>query len=212
MTVVPDDPHGVRELGHRAFVGGDGDLWERIGALQFHYLVDAGLRPEHVLLDLACGSLRGGVHFIPYLDPGNYLGFDKSFDLVALGVAEELGVERFRERRPEFVLNGRFDLSEFTKRPDFVLAQSLFTHLTPIDTTRALAAVATIATPETRFYATWFRRDHEVPNPDQSHSRLVFWYTPEEMRAFGEYSGWRFRDLGDWNHPRGQSMGLYLRS
>ena len=53
-----DDALGVRRLGHRAFVGGDGDLWDRIGRLQFDFLVSQGLRPEHVLLDFACGSLR----------------------------------------------------------------------------------------------------------------------------------------------------------
>lgn len=212
MTVVPDDASGIRELGHRVFVGGDGDLWERIGKLQFDYLVARGLRPHHVLLDFACGSLRGGLHFIPYLDPGHYLGFDKSMELVIMGVARELGIERFDQRKPRFVVNGRFDLSEFTERPDFVIAQSIFTHLNPTDSVRALAGIAAIASPATQLYATYFRRDHAVPNPDSSHSRLVFWYTPDEMRAFGEPSGWRFEDLGEWNHPRGQMMGRYTRA
>ena len=135
-----DDALGVRKLGHRTFIGGDGDMWERIGRLQFDFLRARGLQPQHVLLDFACGSLRGGIHFIPYLDAGHYLGFDKSFDLVAMGVMNELGHERFTERRPEFVINGRFDLSEFTKKPDFVIAQSIFTHLVPDDIRRSLAA------------------------------------------------------------------------
>jgi SAM-dependent methyltransferase len=212
MTVVPDNSQGIRELGHRAFVGGDGDLWERIGQLQFRFLVGRGLRPEHVLLDFACGSLRGGLHFIPYLQPGNYVGFDKSVDLVILGVAQELGLERFRAMRPQFVINGRFDLSELPARPDFVIAQSILTHLTPADIVKALAAIATVAKPSTELYATYFRRDHAVPNPEQSHSRLVFWYTPEEMASFGAGHGWRFEDLGDWEHPRGQQMGLFRRA
>lgn len=207
-----DDALGVRRLGHRAFVGGDGDLWDRIGRLQFDFLVSQGLRPEHVLLDFACGSLRAGLHFVPYLDAGNYLGFDKSFDLVHLGVTQELGHERFLEKRPEFVLNGRFDLSEFTKRPDFAIAQSILTHLTPDDTRAALAGIGAIASPRTRLFATFFRRDFPHRNPERSHSRLCFYYTAEEMRWFGEASGWRFEDLGDWNHPRGQQMGLYTRA
>lgn len=58
--------------GPRGYVGG---LWHELGELQFRFLVDQGLRPEHVLLDIACGSLRGGVRFVPYLNPGNYLGW-----------------------------------------------------------------------------------------------------------------------------------------
>lgn len=206
---VSDDPLGVRALGHRSFVGGDGEFWQRIGALQFEFLRARGLQPHHVLLDFACGSLRGGVHFIPYLEPGNYLGFDKSFDLVLMGVMHELGHETFLERRPQFVLNGRFDLSEFTLKPDFVIAQSIFTHLTADDIRRALGAMRAVARPSTQVFATFFRADEPARNPGQSHSRMNFHYTASEMRAFGEESGWRFEDIGDWNHPRGQQMARY---
>lgn len=207
-----DDAIGVRKLGHRNFVGGDGDLWERIGRLQFEFLRARGLLPQHVLLDFACGSLRGGVHFMPFLEAGNYLGFDKSFDLVAMGVMNELGHERFTALRPEFVLNSRFDLTEFTKKPDFVIAQSIFTHLVPEDIRRSLTAISTIAKPTTQVFATYFLRDQDYGNPTRSHSRMNFYYLPEEMRAFGADSGWKFENIGDWNHPRGQQMARYYRA
>lgn len=207
-----DDALGVRKLGHRNFVGGDGDLWDRIGRLQFEFLCARGLQPHHVLLDFACGSLRGGIHFIPFLEAGNYLGFDKSFDLVAMGVMNELGSERFTERRPEFVLNSRFDLSEFTKKPDFVVAQSIFTHLVADDIRRSLAAIASIAKPTAEVFATYFLRDQAYGNPAQSHSRMNFYYLPEDMRAFGADSGWKFENIGSWNHPRGQQMARYYRA
>ncbi|MFZ9880408.1 MAG: hypothetical protein ACO3QC_03285 [Phycisphaerales bacterium] len=206
---VSDDAIGVRALGHRSFVGGDGEYWQRIGALQFEFMKSRGLRPEHVLLDFACGSLRGGVHFVPYLEPGNYLGFDKSIDLVVMGVVNELGHESFVERRPQFVLNGRFDLSEFTLQPDFVIAQSIFTHLNAADITRALAAMRAIAKPSTEVFATYFAVEAPVTNAAQSHSRVNFRYTAAEMDSFGRASGWRFDDVGAWNHPRGQLMARY---
>jgi hypothetical protein len=62
-------------LWHRKAVGG---LWDEIGRLQFDYFVSQGLVPHHRLLDLGCGSLRGGVHFIAYLDPDRYSGVDRS--------------------------------------------------------------------------------------------------------------------------------------
>jgi hypothetical protein len=202
-----DDAAGVRTLGHRRFVGGDGDLWDRIGELQFRFLIAQGLEPGHVLLDLACGSLRGGIRFIPYLEPDRYLGFDKSIDLVILGVAEELGIKVFLEKRPRFVVNGRFDLSDFESRPDFAIAQSLFTHLTPDLVTAALRGVRSIAHEKTRFFATYFLREAGDPeNPTDSHSRLVFRYTPAEFARFALETGWRATDLGGWNHPRGQRM------
>ncbi|MDZ4753797.1 MAG: sulfotransferase [Phycisphaerae bacterium] len=210
---VSDDAGGVRQLGHRAFIGGDGAYWDLIGELQFNFLVAQGLRPDHVLLDVACGSLRGGTRFIRYLDPKHYLGFDKSIDLVILGVAAELGTAAFLERAPEFVINSRFDLSEFTRQPDVALAQSLFTHLTPEHCRAALAGVASIAKSSTRFFVSYFPADRAAEtNPEQSHSRLIFRYTTDELATFGAAAGWKMRDLGSWNHPRGQLMALFTRA
>eukprot|EP00929_Paragymnodinium_shiwhaense_P056529 TRINITY_DN28286_c0_g1_i2.p3 TRINITY_DN28286_c0_g1~~TRINITY_DN28286_c0_g1_i2.p3 ORF type:complete len:106 (-),score=24.72 TRINITY_DN28286_c0_g1_i2:81-398(-) len=41
-----------------------GAAWDTIGPLQLEFLRGQGLLPQHRLLDLACGSLRGGVHFV----------------------------------------------------------------------------------------------------------------------------------------------------
>lgn len=213
MSDASDDGLGVRKLGHRVFVGGNGDLWDRIGRLQFDFLRARGLQPHHTLLDFACGSLRAGLHLVPWLDAGNYMGFDKSFDLVALGIAQELGVPAFLEKRPQFVVNGRFDLSEFTRRPDFAIAQSLFTHLTPGDTARAFRAIGGISAPHTQLFATFFLRGPASPdNPPDSHSRLCFYYSTEQMAAFGAAGGWDMEYIGDWNHPRDQVMCRFTRA
>jgi ubiquinone/menaquinone biosynthesis C-methylase UbiE len=31
---------------------------------------------QHKLLDIGCGALRGGIHFINYVDAGNHYGLD----------------------------------------------------------------------------------------------------------------------------------------
>lgn len=209
---VRDDSSGVHALGHRRFVGGDGSYWDSVGDLQFRFLVQEGLRPQHVLLDFACGALRGGVRFIPYLDDGNYLGFDRSFDLVALGVAQELGVLALRQKRPHFVINDRFDLSEFGTAPDFAIAQSLFTHLTDADISRTFQAIGSVAKPTTRLYATYFPRGaDDSDNPPASHSRLVFRQAPDDLARLASAHGWEMRPIGDWGHPRGQHVALFVR-
>ena len=43
----------------------------------------------------------------------------------------------------------------------------------------------------------------------QPHDHRSFRYTQEEMRAFGELSGWDFRYVGDWGHPRDQKITEY---
>jgi hypothetical protein len=125
----PEGAEGIRILGHRDYVGG---LWEEIRRLQFDFLVTQGLRPSHGLLDIGCGALRGGVHFIRYLERGKYLGLDKEATLVELGIAQELGVAAYQEKRPEFVISATFEFQKFHRRPDLSIAQSLFTHLADI--------------------------------------------------------------------------------
>ena len=79
----PEQNAQMESLDHREYVGG---LWEEIGRLQFKFLLRQGLAPSDCFLDIACGSLRGGVHFIDYLNPGNYLGIEKQRRLVELGI------------------------------------------------------------------------------------------------------------------------------
>ena len=61
----PEYGEGLKVRTHREMVGGN---WEELGKLQFSFMVNfAGLKPDDVLLDLACGSFRAGRLFIPYL-------------------------------------------------------------------------------------------------------------------------------------------------
>ena len=204
----PEGHRGIRKLGHREYVGG---LWDEMGKLQFEFLVAQGLKPADVLVDVGCGSLRGGVHFIKYLEPGNYLGIEKEPELLELGVADELGQDVLASRRPELVASSSFEFERFSKKPNFALAQSLFTHLTPEHITLCMDKLRAFAGPGSRFFATFFeRRGEDVSNPGKDHDHNVFRYSTEQMRAFGEEHGWRFHYIGDWEHPRGQIMVEYL--
>lgn len=103
--LTPEGEEGIRLVGHRDYVGG---LWEEIGQLQCAFLVAQGLKSFHCLLDIGCGALRGGVHFIRYLDPGNYLGLEKEKTLIELGVDKELGVAVYQQKQAEFVISACF--------------------------------------------------------------------------------------------------------
>lgn len=96
QSLKPEGEKGIQKLGHREYVGGK---WEEIGRLQFEFLVQQGLKPSHCLLDIACGSLRGGVHFIRYLQVGNYLGIDKERRLIEVGIEQELSKIIYEEKK-----------------------------------------------------------------------------------------------------------------
>jgi hypothetical protein len=197
---------GVQELGRRGYVGG---MWDEIGRLQFDYLVAQGLRPEHVLLDIACGSLRAGVHFIPYLNAGNYLGVEKEAALVERGLEHELPPEVRDARTPELLVNSEFEFERLSKRPDFAMAQSLFTHLPPDPIELCLSRLRGVASPGLRFYATFFEVRRPVTNLGRPHDHWAWFYTKREMRQMGARTGWDATYIGDWNHPREQMMMLY---
>src|SRR5574341_1070259 len=91
---------GIQQLGYRGYVGG---RWEELGLLQYQFMLSKGLRPSDVLCDVGCGSLRGGQHFIKYLDKGHYLGLEAEKRLVELGLEHEVGKEIADNKLPEFV-------------------------------------------------------------------------------------------------------------
>lgn len=173
-------------------------------------MVEQGLEPQHVLLDVACGSLRGGVRFIPYLEPGNYLGIEMHRRLVEAGVEHELGLKLNALKRPEFVVSDQFEFQRFSKAPDFAMAQSLFSHLTAADITLCLRNLRGVAKPNTRFYVTFFEVDRPQQNASTSDPRGKFLYTRDEMARFGAATGWSSRYIGDWRHPRQQRMFEYF--
>lgn len=197
---------GIKEVGHRKYVGG---MWDEIGPLQFRFLVNQGLKPNNILLDIACGSLRAGVHFIPYLDKGNYLGIEKESKLVELGKSKELSASILKDRSPEFVISRNFEFSKFSKSADFAIAQSLFTHLPTSLINLCLSNLKDYFSPKGKFYATYFISDEKWDNPKLPHDHDVFRYTKEEVLEFGTKNGWHATYIGDWNHPRGQKMVMY---
>ncbi len=209
LHVDMDDDIGnesVDNMGHRAYVGG---FWEAIGRLQFRFMIERGLEPQHVFLDVACGSLRGGVRFIPYLEPRCYLGLDMKQQLIDIGIEHELGEKLFALKKPEFVVSDSFEFRRFSKQPDFAIAQSLFTHLTESDILLCLKNLREVAKANTRFYVTFFESGRPVKNPERSDPHAGFAYTRDEMTKFGDASGWVMHYIGDWKHPRQQKMLEY---
>lgn len=205
----PAGEAGVRALGHRAYVGGDGAGWETIGRLQFRFLVERGLTPDHVLLDIACGALRAGVLLIPYLRPGHYLGVEREALLVERGIEEELGRALNELKQPEFLISERFEFERLSKRPDIAIAQSLFTHLAADDIALCMTNLRRCVAAGARLYATFFESARPHANPPASHPHKPFRYSRAEIERFGTEHGWEVRYIGDWSHPRGQVMVEY---
>lgn len=199
--LVPEGRLGVRLLGHRTYVGG---RWNELGLLQFNFLVDHGLKPHHYLLDIGCGALRGGVRFINYLEPGHYMGADRETALLTAGIEKELGLETYQLQRPYLFVTDRFDFSSVPQRPDFVLAISLFTHLTLDDIANCLDSVRTVSKPSTVLYASFFEGNSRHASSSGTH--LNFYHQTADLERAAVRTGWISSGVCEWAHPRHQRM------
>jgi SAM-dependent methyltransferase len=112
---------------HRKSVGPP-ERFDLIAGLQFSLLFALGLREQHRLLDIGCGSLRSGRLFIPYLAPGHYYGIEPDESLVQAGIEQEVGAETCARKQPHFLYRDDFAFSEFGARFDYLVAQSILSH------------------------------------------------------------------------------------
>lgn len=205
-TLPPEGPAGVEAMGHREYVGG---MWDEIGALQLYFLKSRGLRPHHVLLDIACGSLRLGSKAMPYLDPGCYQGIEKEAGLIEAGLEAEIAPAIVQAKTPELVVSSEFEFSRFSRSADYAIAQSLFTHVTPTVIDKCLRNLKAHLSHDGVLYATFFQADRQASNPSTPHDHAYFAYTRDEMESFGGRLGYDVNYIGNWNHPRGQVMVEY---
>lgn len=154
-SLQPGDDH------YRAYVG-RAENYDRMSAVQFGLLTMLGLREQHRMLDIGCGSLRGGRLFIPYLQPGNYHGIEPNKWLVDGAIRDELGAELIRLKRPQFSHNDDFNLEVFSGDFDFMLAQSIFSHTGITQMRRCLQSASHVLKADGLFVATFVERDEDL--------------------------------------------------
>ena len=67
-------------------LGWRAENYDLSSALQFSLLTSLGLRENHTLLDIGCGSLRGGRLALMYLLPEHYYGIEPEQWLIEEGI------------------------------------------------------------------------------------------------------------------------------
>ena len=187
-----------------------GGLWETLGRLQLDFLRSEGLGHTHRLLDIGCGTLRAGRHFIRYLEAGNYTGTELSAR--AFEAAREL-VERegLAGKKPRLVhvADGNFRFEALAAAPfDFLLAQSVFTHLMDTHIEQCFAHLHKVMHATSRFYFT-FLPSHAPyrSTPKDFHYPFQFF---DELAHRHQLS---LIDLSArYAHPRQQKMVVATRS
>ncbi len=196
-----------------------GGKWEEVGTLQFEFLISLGLRPHHTFLDIGCGCLRGGVHFIPYLEEGRYHGIDKEQWLLDAGRYHELKDRNIKGHRAKLLCREDFDFSLFNTTFDYAIAQSVFTHVEWKLILRCLYNIKKVLKPAGRFFATFFE------DPDGLQMAASIEHSPGRVMTYPDQDPFHYEfsvfvDLatrvhldveyiGDWNHSRAQKMMVF---
>ena len=201
---------------HRHFVGG---LWHEIGQLQFNFLINQSLKPFHKLLDIGCGCLRGGLHFIKYLDEGNYYGLDINASLIQAGKLEvkEAGLEY---KYPKTLVDSKFRIERFGIKFDFMISVSLFTHLPINIIIRCLSEVKKHLKPGGVYFSSIFESPESAHLDALTHPSGIttncdsdpFHYSFKEMLWMADIVGLKLNRIGDWEHPRDHKMVAFLQA
>ncbi len=206
---------------HRLQVGG---LWNEIGRFQFDFLISCGLKKDDFFLDVGCGSLRGGVHFIQYLKNGHYFGIDKDKELLDAGNFIELKKYNLSNKKPNLKNMSDFNFKSLNQRFDYALAQSVFTHLNEDEILKCLTEIEKVLVKGGKFYATFFEnprnrskleplshRNRYGPDIVTYYDKDPFHYNYSTFEKLCEKIPLRVDYIGDWNHPRTQKMMIFTK-
>lgn len=201
LEAYADRTNLLVDIDPRMAIGG---IWNEMGEKQFEFMKMRGLEPHHSLLDIGCGTLRGGQHFIRYLEPDKYSGFDISVKAIeaASEAVRDLGLSG---RRPKLRVNTARNLrfSEYQGNQfDFLLAQSVFSHLKPEHIRECFENIGSIMHDDSHFFFTYHPGDSY-----RVRSHTDFEYPMEFFGDLGREFGFDLEDLSDeYQHTRGQRM------
>jgi SAM-dependent methyltransferase len=126
-TKLELDEAAIANEAYKDHLGGGSEAWQTRGRFQLDLLRSRGLNPKSTLLDIGCGPLRAGLHFIRFLAPNHYYGFDynQSFIAAAQRVIEENDLS---EKHPTVAALIDFDLSKIGRSFDYAIAFSVLNH------------------------------------------------------------------------------------
>jgi hypothetical protein len=141
----------TRPATRRAALVGLPERWEAQRRFQFEFLTAKGLLPEHRLLDIGCGALRGGIPAIDYLDTGHYTGVEAR-SAVLREARKELAEAGLEHKRP-LLINASDPGDVKLETPvDFAWAFMVMIHLPDELASGYLALVSEALTPGGEFY------------------------------------------------------------
>lgn len=192
---------------YRAYVGPPKD-YDLVSAMAFNLLTCLGLRQHHRVLDVGCGSLRIGRLLIPYLNESHYIGVEPNKWLVDDGIANELGMDLVRIKKPRFSFRASMCDFKDSLHLDYAIAQSIFSHCGDDLIRLWLSQMSFHLKDDAAIVATFLIGNEDYRGDGWVYPGCVR-YKPETLAGIAAEFGLDFRVL-DWSHPR-QTWALFSK-
>ena len=174
--------------------------YDFMGATQFRLLTTLGLRSHHTLLDFGCGSLRAGRLFIVYLDEGRYFGIEPNKWLIEEAIGNQVGQDMIALKKPCFDHNADFKTNVFSRRFDYIVAQSILTHTGKEIIRTALRNFKESLKPDGLIVATFKEETKDFDGSGWVYPKVVR-YRPSTIKRLAKEAGLFVQRL-PWFHPR----------
>jgi SAM-dependent methyltransferase len=174
--------------------------YDLVGAGQFCLLLALGMRDGNSLLDIGCGSLRGGRFAMMYLNAGNYFGIEPEKWLVQDAIRYEVGEDLIKLKCPRFLHGHDFPLAQFDRSFEYIIAQSIFSHASPSQIRQCFLEARKVLAPKGIFVASFFRGNRDY--------RGSTWVYPGIVKYTFEFFAGELNlscQMINWPHPHGQS-------
>lgn len=178
--------------GDRHALVGPRDIWQEKRDFQIRFLRAAGLQPSHRVLDLGCGTLRGGIPLIACLEPGHYTGIDVRPQVIA-EARRELDDHGLGARSPVLLCCDDLRRLSLPGRFDIVWAFSVLIHMDDDTLDGALSFVGRHLKAGGRFFANVNLGNR--PDANWQGFPLVWRSLAFYDAAFGRH-GFRLAELG----------------
>ncbi|HWO41512.1 MAG TPA: class I SAM-dependent methyltransferase [Candidatus Eisenbacteria bacterium] len=176
-------------------------LWKVQRDFQIQFLRRVGLKPQHYLLDLGCGTLRGGIPIIAHLEKGHYFGLEVRAEVVD-EARKELQAAGLVHKNPTLMVIREMASLNLERKFDYIWSFAVLPHMRDGVLRDAVGFVRRHLGEGGTFYAT-----ANIGNAPERDWQDGF---PSLTRSFESYKevcssgGLRIEDLGpltDLGHP-----------
>jgi len=171
---------------------GPAHMWKMKRDFQIAFLKRFGLSPGHYLLDIGCGTLRGGVPLIDYLEEGHYYGLETRVDVLEEG-RKELAKAKIESKNPVLIVAEDIKNAPIERQFDYAWAFSVLFHMTDDILEGCISMVSRHLAPTGVFYANV--NIGETP-PGNWQGFPVMYRTRDQYEKLGATYGLAVKDIG----------------